>query len=342
MQAGRISARQVEAAQTQPPVPDVFSRFGLLLVVLLMMGVLTLLQPQYFLTRENLTNVARQISSNALLGLGQFIVIVSAGIDLSVGSVMGLSMIVVALAVHAGWVSVLALLAALGTGLGVGMLNGLAFTTLHLPHPFIATLATMYIARGVTYLLSGGVPISGLPPAVRALGAGEVPLLGGTPFAMTFPVSFLIVILLYIAVAVFMTRTATGRHIYAIGGSLRSAQYAGINVNRNLVLVYTISGGLAGVAGILLAGRVNSGYPTAGTGEELGAIAAVIIGGSSFFGGRGTTSGVFLGTIIIGLLRNGLNLMNVSVFWQQVFIGCIILLAVYIDVLRRRAMRLET
>ncbi len=342
MQAERVSARQVEADQAQPPVHDIFSRFGLLLVVLLMMGVLTLLQPRYFLTGENLTNIARQISSNSLLGLGQFIVIVSAGIDLSVGSVMGLSMIVVALAVHAGWFSVLALLAALGTGLGVGMLNGLAFTKLHLPHPFIATLATMYIARGATYLLSGGVPISGLPPGVRELGAGEVPLLGGTSLATTFPVSFLIVILLYIVIAVFMTRTATGRHIYAIGGSLRAAQYAGINVSRNLVLVYAISGGLAGIAGILLAGRVNSGYPTAGTGEELGAIAAVIIGGSSFFGGRGTTSGVFLGTIIIGLLRNGLNLMNVSVFWQQVFIGCIILLAVYLDVLRRRAMRLET
>lgn len=341
MAAERVSPRHVQAGQAQLPGRDVFGRFGLLLVVLLMMAILTLLQPQYFLTRENLTNIARQVSSNSVLALGEFVVIVTAGIDLSVGSVMGLSMIVVALAVHAGWFSVLALLAALGTGIGVGMLNGLALTKLHLPHPFIATLATLNIARGATYLLSGGVPISGLTPAVRVFGAGEVQVFGGTALATTFPISFLIVTLLYIGMSAFMTRTPTGRHIYAIGGSLKSAQYAGINVNRNLVLVYAISGGLAGVAGILLAGRVNSGYPTAGSGAELDAIAAVIIGGASFFGGRGAASGVFLGAIIMGLLRNGLNLMNVSVFWQQVFIGCIILLAVYIDVLRQRAMRLE-
>ena len=341
MQAERVSAKQVEADQALPPFRSVFTRFGLLLVVLLMMGILTLLQPQYFFTRENLTNITRQVSSNAVLALGEFVVIVTAGIDLSVGSVMGLAMTVVALAVHAGWFSVPALLAALATGLGVGMLNGLALTRLHLPHPFIATLATLNIARGATYLLSGGVPISGLPPAVRFFGAGEVQLFAGTAFAINFPVSFLIVILLYVVISMFMARTATGRHIYAIGGSLKSAQYAGINVSRNLVLVYTISGGLAGTAGILLAGRVNSAYPTAGTGAELDAIAAVIIGGASFFGGRGMASGVFFGAIIMGLLRNGLNLMNVSVFWQQVFIGCIILLAVYIDVLRQRAMRLE-
>jgi len=341
MQVERVSAKQVEADQALPPFRSAFTRFGLLLVVLLMMGILALLQPQYFLTRENLTNITRQVSSNSVLALGEFVVIVTAGIDLSVGSVMGLAMTVVALAVHAGWFSVLALLAALATGLGVGMLNGLALTRLHLPHPFIATLATLNIARGATYLLSGGVPISGLPPAVRFFGAGEVQLFPGTAFAITFPISFLIVILLYIVISTFMTRTATGRHIYAIGGSLKSAQYAGINVSRNLVLVYVISGGLAGTAGILLAGRVNSAYPTAGTGAELDAIAAVIIGGASFFGGRGMASGVFFGAIIMGLLRNGLNLMNVSVFWQQVFIGCIILLAVYIDVLRQRAMRLE-
>ena len=341
-----MAGSRVAAASTTGHAPlaaarDVLGRFGLLLVVLLMMAALTALQPQYFLTRENLTNIARQISSNAVLALGQFVVVVTAGIDLSVGSVMGLSMIVVALAINSGWPSVPALLLALGVGIGVGQLNGLALTKLHLPHPFIATLATLNIARGATYLLSGGVPISGLTPTARFFGAGEIHLFRGAPLEISFPISFLIVILLCISVSILMARTRTGRHIYAIGGSSRAASYAGINVNRLLVLVYTISGGLAGVAGILLAGRVNSGYPTAGTGAELDSIAAVIIGGASFFGGRGTTSGVFFGAIIMGLLRNGLNLMNVSVFWQQVFIGLIILLAVYVDVLRRRAMRLE-
>ena len=341
MQIEQVSSPKQPTARTSPPSRDLLARFGLLLVMLSMMAILTILQPQYFLTRENLTNVARQVSSNSLLALGEFVVIVTAGIDLSVGSVMGLSMIVLALTLHAGWATGLALVAALAAGTGVGLINGLALTRLHLPHPFIATLATLNMARGATYLLSGGVPISGLPPAVRFFGAGDIELFGDTRFATAFPISFLIVIVLYAVVWLFMTKTPTGRHIYALGGSLKAAQYAGININRNLVLVYVISGTMAGVAGILLAGRVNSGYPTAGTGSELDAIAAVIVGGASFFGGRGMAGGVLLGAIIMGLLRNGLNLMNVSVFWQQVFIGLIILLAVYGDVLRRRAMRLE-
>lgn len=328
--------------QRLAPSQALAGRFGLVLVVLLMMAILTILQPAYFLTRENLTNITRQISSNALLALGEFVVIVTAGIDLSVGSVMGLAMIVLALTVHAGWAAGPALLVALASGVGVGLANGLALTRMHLPHPFIATLATLNIARGATYLLSGGVPISGLPRSVRLWGAEDIALFGDTPWAIELPIGFLIVIAFYVAVWVFLMRTTTGRHIYAIGGSPKAAQYAGVNIPRNLTLVYVISGGLAGVAGILLAGRVNSGYPTAGTGSELDAIAACIIGGASFFGGRGAAGGVFIGAIIMGLLRNGLNLMNVSVFWQQVGIGVIILMAVYIDVLRRRAMRVET
>lgn len=316
-------------------------RVDLLLVVLLIMGVLTALQPEFFLTRENLTNVARQISSNAILALGQFVVVATAGIDLSVGSVMGLCMTVLALLVKAGWPAWASLPAAILLGAAVGAANGLALTRLHLPHPFIATLATLNVARGVTYLLSGGVPISGLTPEVRWLGSADLVLLEGTRFATAIPVSFLVVVALYAVGTVFMRRTRTGRHIYAVGGSPRAAQYAGLPVARLLVLVYVLCGTLAGVAGVLLAGRVNSAYPTAGLGAELDSIAAVIIGGASFFGGRGTPGGVFLGAVIMGLIRNGLNLMNVSVFWQQVLIGVIILLAVYVDVLRRRAARAE-
>lgn len=319
----------------------VLSRVDLLLVVLLIMGVLTALQPEFFLTRENLTNVARQISSNAILALGQFVVVATAGIDLSVGSVMGLCMTVLALLVKAGWPAWASLPAAILLGAAVGAANGLALTRLHLPHPFIATLATLNVARGVTYLLSGGVPISGLTPEVRWLGSADLVLLEGTRFATALPVSFLVVVALYAVGTVFMRRTRTGRHIYAVGGSPRAAQYAGLPVGRLLVLVYVLCGTLAGVAGVLLAGRVNSAYPTAGLGAELDSIAAVIIGGASFFGGRGTPGGVFLGAIIMGLVRNGLNLMNVSVFWQQVLIGVIILLAVYVDVLRRRAAQAE-
>ncbi|GBD28919.1 Ribose import permease protein RbsC [bacterium HR32] len=318
------------------------ARMDLLLVVLLMIAVLTALQPQFFLTRENLTNVARQIASNAVLALGQLLVVVTAGIDLSVGSVMGLCMTVLALATKAGWPALASLAAAVALGAGVGAANGLALTRLHLPHPFIATLATLNVARGATYLLSGGVPISGLSPEVRWLGSADLTVFPGTPLATAIPISFLVVVALYGAGTVFLRRTPTGRHLYALGGNPRAAQYAGIDTARLLVLVYVLCGALAGVAGVLLAGRVNSAYPTAGIGAELDSIAAVIIGGASFFGGRGTPGGVFLGAVIMGLLRNGLNLMNVSVFWQQVFIGLIILLAVYVDVLRRRAAQLES
>ena len=312
-----------------------------LLLVILIEGAIFSVTGNNFLTAANAFEITRLSVEVGLLALALTPIIITAGIDLSVGSVMGLSMIVLALAVHADWAAGLAALAALCAGLGVGLINGLALTRLHLPHPFIATLATLNIARGGTYLLSGGVPISGLPRAVRLWGAEDITLFGGTSFPIDFPISFLIVIALYLAVWVFLTKTSTGRHIYAIGGSPKAAQYAGINISRNLTLVYALSGGLAGVAGVLLAGRVNSGYPTAGTGAELDAIAAVIFGGASFFGGRGTAGGVFIGAVIMGLLRNGLNLMNVSVFWQQVLLGFIILLAVYLDVLRRRAMRLE-
>jgi ribose/xylose/arabinose/galactoside ABC-type transport system permease subunit len=259
-----------------------------------------------------------------------------------VGSVMGLCMTVLALATKAGWPALASLAAAVALGAGVGAANGLALTRLHLPHPFIATLATLNVARGATYLLSGGVPISGLSPEVRWLGSADLTVFPGTPLATAIPISFLVVVALYGAGTVFLRRTPTGRHLYALGGNPRAAQYAGIDTARLLVLVYVLCGALAGVAGVLLAGRVNSAYPTAGIGAELDSIAAVIIGGASFFGGRGTPGGVFLGAVIMGLLRNGLNLMNVSVFWQQVFIGLIILLAVYVDVLRRRAAQLES
>src|SRR5437879_11015479 len=189
-------------------------RVGLMLVMLRMTAVLTILQPAYFLTRESLTNIARQISSNSILALGEFAVIVTAGIDLSVGSVMGLSMIVLALAVHADWAAGMAVAVPLLAGLGVGLVTGLALTRLHLPHPFIATLATLNIARGATYLLSGGVPIAGLPPIVRMWGADDITLVGGTAFPMDFPIWVPFVIALYTARRAELTKTSTGRHLY--------------------------------------------------------------------------------------------------------------------------------
>jgi ribose transport system permease protein len=321
---------------SRPSVVPFGDQAGIVLALVLIMVILTVFQPTYFLTRDNQTNVARQISVNALLALGQFLVILTAGIDLSVGSVMALSMVSLAILTHTGTPAVPAMFLALVIGLACGLINGWALTKLHLPHPFISTLAMLNIARGATNLVTGGVPVSGVPWPVRLFGAGNLRLFQWQGEWVVIPVSLIVVLLLYAAFGVFLTRTRTGRHIYAVGGNPQAALYAGINVNRVLTLVYVLSGGLAGVAAILLAGRTNSGFPNAGVGAELDAIAAVIIGGASFFGGRGGVVGTLVGVLIMGYIRNGLNLLNVSVFWQQVAIGLIILIAVYVDVLRRR------
>jgi len=312
-------------------------RYGIFLVILVMGAVLTILEPEVFLTWRNLTNVTRQIAVNAMLALGQFLVIVTAGIDLSVGSIMALSMVTLAQANKLGLPWYVVILVGPLIGLAFGLLNGVALTKLRLPHPFIVTLGTLNIARGLTNLISDGVPVSGLYDQVRFLGFESISL--GDWFGDTrmLPVSIILVVLLYFGFWIFLQHIRKGRHIYALGGNPESARVTGINVDRTLILVYTLCGTLAGVAGLLLAGRTNSGFPNAGIGAELDAIAAVIIGGASFFGGRGTVWGVLAGVLIMGLLRNGLNLLNVSVFWQQILIGLVIILAVYIDVLRRRA-----
>ena len=311
-------------------------RFGIIGVVVLMVVFLYALQPEYFLTFANLTNILKQISNNALLSIGMFLVILTAGIDLSGGSVMALAMMALALANADGWAPVLVILLGPAVGALSGLVNGLGLTVLRLPHPFIMTLGTQFVARALTNLISGGAPISGLSEPVRYIGAGAIPIPGLDP-SMTIPVSAVVMVASYVLVALFLNKTSVGRHIYAIGGNPQAARVSGISVDRVLVLVYVLCGFFAGLAGLQLAGRTNSGFPNAGLGAELDAIAAVIIGGASFFGGRGTVLGVFAGVLIMGLLRNGLNLMNVSVFWQQLLIGLIIILAVWIDVLRRRA-----
>ncbi len=312
--------------------------YGIVLVLVLMFVVLSFLSP-YFLTVDNLTNVARQTSVNALLALGEFLVILTAGIDLSVGSVLALSMISLALAIHSDLPGLAAVAIAISLGLFCGLLNGWGLSKLRLPHPFISTMAMLNIARGATFLLSGGVPISGLPEEVRFWGAGDLPLASVGEQQVVFPMAMLVVIVFYLAFWVLLEHTPFGHHVYAVGGNPQAARYAGINVDRVLTSVYALCGGLAAVAGIVLAGRTNSGYPNAGTGSELDAIAAVIIGGASFFGGRGTVVGTLVGAFIMGFLRNGMNLLDVSAFWQFIVIGVVIIVAAYTDVLRRRSMR---
>ena len=302
-------------------------RFGPLLGLVILCAVLGILS-DHFLTFDNLINVFRQSAVNALVSLGQLLVIITAGIDLSVGSVMGLSCVLAAMMLKAGAPPAVALLASLGIGATLGAVNGTLLTKLRLPHPFIPTLGMMNVARGLALVISGGFPISELPPGFRFLGAGSV---------LWIPAPVLLVLLFCALFHIFLTRTTVGRDIYAIGGNAQAAMLSGVPVDRRLILVYTLSGMMAGAASIVLAGRMNSGFPLAGSGAELDAIAAVIIGGASFFGGVGTVGGTLVGALIMGVLRNGLNLLNVSASWQTVVIGVVIVGAVLVDVIRKRA-----
>jgi len=306
-----------------------WQRLAPLLGLFLLCLVLSLASP-HFLTVDNLLNVLRQSAINAILALGQLLVIITAGIDLSIGSVVGLTIVILTLLMRHGVSALLAAAITLGVGTLIGLGNGLLLTRLRLPHPFISTLGTLNVARGAALLLAGGVPISGLPPGFRGVVAGSL---------LRVPMPVVIAAVAYLITHVFLSRTVYGRDLYAIGGNREAARLCGIPVDRRLNLAYALSGAAAALGAVVLAARMNSGFPLAGTGAELDAIAAVIIGGASFFGGVGTVGGTLIGALIIGFLRNGLNLLDVSAFWQMIVIGVVIVVAVWIDVLRQRVGR---
>jgi ribose transport system permease protein len=316
-------------------------RFQSLLAVLVMVIALSVLSDR-FLTPENGWNVLRQISVNLCLSVGLTLVILSGGIDLSVGAVLALAGAVSAqllkhgidlpaLGVHLEFTIAGAVLAAVGVGTVAGFTNGLVVTRLLLP-PFVATLAMMSIARGLTMLWTGGFPITGLDPAFGFIGTGAW---AGVPMPVW------IVLALVAAALILCHRTAFGRHLYAVGGSERAARLTGLRVDRIKVAVYIAGGALSGIAGLLVTARLDSAQPNAGTGYELDAIAAVVIGGTSLSGGRGSVSGTVLGCLLIGLLNNGLTLLNVSPFWQQVIKGLVTLIAVALDRFGARNERLS-
>ncbi len=310
-------------------------RYGILIVIVVMCVVLWALQPDVFLSWRNITNIFKQTAANGMLSIGMFLVILTAGIDLSVGSVLALGMMTLAVSSTAGVPWPVALLLAPLVGLAAGFVNGVGITKLRMPHPFIMTLGMLFMARGLANLISGGVPYSGLPDPIRFLGSARIFLGEVDGTRLNLPVVFIFTVAVYLVFWVLLEHTVFGRRLYAIGGNPQAARVSGINVDRTLIIVYSICGFMAGIAGLIMAGRTNSGFPNAGLGMELEAIAAVIIGGASFFGGRGQVLGIFGGVLIMGLIRNGLNLNDVSSFWQQILIGAIIVLAVFIDVLRR-------
>jgi ribose transport system permease protein len=293
------------------------------LIVLII--VLSQLTP-VFLTTRNIGNVVAQTAVIAVLAIGQLLVIITRGIDLSVGSVLALGTVVGALVFQAFPSTVPVVFAMLATGVAVGFANGFIFVKGRLPHPFIITLATLSIARGLALWLSDGSPIQGMPEPVQAL--------GGVSMFGWLPPSALVVAGVAIAVAVLTTRMVWGRWIYAVGGNPDAARRTGIPVNGVLISVYVLSGLMAGVAAVLTAGRTNAGAPTFGSLAELDSIAAVIIGGASFLGGRGHVGNALVGALMIGVIRNGMNLLNVDSFFQPMVIGVVIVVAVEADVLR--------
>ncbi|WP_347233229.1 ABC transporter permease [Cryobacterium sp. MDB2-33-2] len=278
-----------------------------------------------FLTGQNLLNIGIQVSTVAVLAFGMTFVIVAGGIDLSVGAVAALAAMVSSwLFVAAGLPGWLTLIGGLVTGLLAGMVNGLANAYGKLPS-FIATLAMLSVARGLTLVISDGRPIKTAP---------EVSFLGGNLGPVPMPI---VVLLLSAVVASFvLNRTVIGRSMYAVGGNAEAARLSGLPVKRILVTVFALAGLFAALAGLLLAGRLDSAQPQAAAGYELDAIAAVVIGGASLSGGLGKISGTFVGALVLVVIRNGLNLLNVTSFWQQVVIGLVIALAVGVDVLRRK------
>jgi ribose transport system permease protein len=299
-------------------------RAGPALILILLIVVVGLTTP-IFLTTRNLGNVFSQTSVIAVLALGQLLVIVTRGIDLSVGATVALSGVVGALVFGNTSSSVLVIAAMLGTGLAVGLVNGLVFVYGRVPHPFIVTLATLSIVRGIALWASDGTLISGMPPIVQEIGGGSIDWL---------PYSIVVVAALALVCLLLTTRLVWGRWLYAVGGNPDAARRSSIPVNRVLVTVYAISGLAAGVGGLITAGLIDGGSPTTGELAELDSIAAVIIGGAAFAGGRGSVANALVGAFTIGVIRNALNLHNVDAFYQLMAIGVVVLLAVEADVLR--------
>jgi len=284
---------------------------------------------EYFMTMDNIMNIARQSAINSLVALGMLLTILTAGIDLSVGSILALSIVTMGIVVVKLGVSpIIGIVVCLGIGAFVGLVNGLLLTKMSLPHPFISTMGTQSVARGLALIITAASPISNFPTEIQFLGGG---------FIGPVPISFILVIFVYAIFHIVLNYTTVGRHIYAVGGNPEATRLSGINIHNVLLFVYTISGLMAALAGLVLVGRVNSAYPLAGLAYESDAIAAVIIGGASFMGGEGTVWGTLIGAMIMAVVRNGLNLLSVSSEMQTVAIGVVIILAVYVDVLRHKA-----
>ena len=324
--AGAGDGAPVVAEERVLTFSDVFGRdAGGLIVLLVLFGALTLFSPE-FLTADNMANLARQVAVFGIIAVGQLLIILTAGIDLSVGSVLGLTGCITAeLLVH-GTPMGIAIIGGLATGAAIGVFNGVLVAYGKLP-PFIVTLGMLGIARGAVLVLTDASTVQPLPDAFGEIANGDF---------LGVPNLLWIFVAVVVITAFVLRRTVFGRYIYAVGSNPESARLAGVPVTKVLVAVYMIGGLLAAVGGILFTSRLNAGIPTAGTGYELNAIAACVIGGASLFGAKGGAYGAAAGALIVGTLNNGGNLLNINSFYLQIIIGALILIAVAFDQLQSR------
>jgi ribose/xylose/arabinose/galactoside ABC-type transport system permease subunit len=298
-----------------------FSQYGIFLAFILLYLVLALSTPKFF-TLSNLMNIGTQVSINALLAFGVTFVIITGGIDLSLGSMLAVAGVLAATFARAdAYPVIVPVIAGLAAGLLLGAFNGFVITKSKVP-PFIVTLGTMTIGRGLALILSKGRPISNLSDSFNFIG-------GGNLWGIPFPIIMLVVA--FGVCSAILNKTVLGRYMYAIGGNEPAARASGIRVNQVKMWVYTICGLLSAIGGILLTSRITTGQPNAGGGFELDAIAAAIIGGTSTSGGTGTMTGTLIGALLIGVISNSLDLLNVTSYYQQVVMGAIIIGAVVLD-----------
>lgn len=313
-------------------LPAVVSRnarqFGTFAVFIVLCAVISVLTPHFF-TVPNLLNVAQQTVINAIIAVGLTYVIISGGIDLSVGSILAFSGVVMARFLQMGWPVPLAMAMGIAVGAGCGLVNGLLIAFGRLP-PFIATLGMMSVARGGALLATEGRPVSGFNESFRWLATGEI---------AGVPVPVVIMGLVYAVAHFALKRTKFGRYTYAIGGNEEASVLSGVPVRLYKIGIYAVGGALAALSSVLLTARLNSAQPIAGLNYELDAIAATVIGGTSLMGGQGSVIGTLIGALIMGVLRNGLNLLGVSSFIQQVVIGGVIIAAVLLDTFFKQSKR---
>lgn len=307
-------------------ISELWSKFGVLFLLIVLCTVLSLMRDT-FLTWSNIINVLRQTAITGVIAVGQFFLIIAACFDMSAGSVVALTGVTIAfLLKNCAWPIWATVIVGLVIGAAAGLINGYCVTKRKIP-AFIATLGMMNVARGLAYIITEGHPISSLPDAFQFFGRG---------YAGPIPIPVIVLTVVFVLAAILAARTPFGRNLYAIGGNTETAKLSGINTDRTLIKAFVLSGLMAALSGLMLTSRLASGDPSTGEGFEFSAITAVVLGGTSIYGGEGSIRGVIVGTIFMGVLSNGMNMIGVSSYLQLVMKGLVLVLAVGIDTALKR------